>query len=274
MVLRRLSPFAHLTFSGAFCSISGISNIFKDKKSKDLDDLDGPGTEKKKGGLSAFRNRKAAPSAAATARASAELDRQAAIAASGLTPAARLARQHTIKSKAAEDAEEERRRSTIGDVTEDGRRPSLDVPSAWESSTATAQTHGRQPVQLVDDGFSDSENEDDGRSLDVDDVADRLAGAELDGHNGDESGEYADWGSYPVTTPPVAPRSILKRTSFVALFSTHAVADWIYLPRSCRAFVVRSRRRAGASSGCVDAHAGQLVRSVDQRDRARNQHTQ
>jgi len=194
-------------------SISGISNIFKDKKSKDLDDLDG-GAEKKKGGLSAFRSRKTAPSAAATARASAELDRQAAVTASGLTPAARLARQHTIKSKAAEEAEEERRRSTIGDVvTEDGRRPSLDVPTAWESTTATSQTNGRQPVQLVDDGFSDSEDEDDSRSLDVDDVADRLAGAGIDDHAGDEAGEYADWGTYPVSVPPAAPRSILKRMS-------------------------------------------------------------
>lgn len=195
-------------------SISGISNIFKDKKSKDMDDVDAFAPEKKKG-LSAFRSRKAAAPAPLVSRASAELDREAAAGAQGgLTPAARLARQHTIKSRAAEEAEE-RRRTAVATAaavavvpTEDGRRPSLEMPSAWESTTASSRSATVAPPVHVDDGFSDSEDD---QSFDgsVEDVAGRLVGVDFD--DADASGEYADWGRHPVLPPPVAPRSILKR---------------------------------------------------------------
>lgn len=99
MMIRKMGALGKLARRN---SIAGISKIFKDK-SKDDDDLPpGGGDTKKKD--KKLRFGKSAPATSTTSHATAEtLDEDKPIA--GLSPAAQLARQHTLRQKAEEQEE-------------------------------------------------------------------------------------------------------------------------------------------------------------------------
>ena len=151
---------------------------------------------------------------------SAENDRTVAGADGSLTPAARLARQHTLKAK--EEEVEEKRRSMVQDSTvevgEDGRRISADLPQTWEKNTTTragaANTRPSVEVQEGADFFSDSDEDErtPSEAEDVDDLASRLGAVALATEEHEEV-EYSAWGHYPVSTGAPAPKGILKANS-------------------------------------------------------------
>jgi len=119
MVIRKLGNIGKLTRRN---SLAGITSLFKDKKDKDGEE----GKSKKKGKKAA----KAEASEASVSLATVELDRSEWSAElNGLTPAARLARQHTLRSnaEAAERAKVEAQKSAIN------------TPPAWEKNTSNRQ---------------------------------------------------------------------------------------------------------------------------------------
>ena len=105
MVIRKLGSIGKLTRRN---SLAGITSLFKDKKDKEGEE----GKSKRKG----MKGTKAEASQASVSLATAELDRSEWSAElNGLTPAARLARQHTLKSnaEAAERAKAEAQKNAI-----------------------------------------------------------------------------------------------------------------------------------------------------------------
>lgn len=144
MVIRKLGNIGKLTRRN---SLAGITSLFKDKKEKEGEE----GKSKRKGKKGA----KAEASEASVSLATAELDRSEWSAElKGLTPAARLARQHTLKSNA-EAAE----RAKV-----DGQKNTSTTPPAWEKNSSNRQgdlangpvsEDGTRPA----DGDSDSDDE-------------------------------------------------------------------------------------------------------------------
>ena len=144
MVIRKLGNIGKLTRRN---SLAGITSLFKDKKDKEGEE----GKAKKKGKKGA----KAEASEASVSLATVELDRSEWSAElNGLTPAARLARQHTLKSNA-EDAER---------VKAQAQKNATTTPPAWEKNSSNRQgdlangpvsEHGTRPVD------EDSDSDDD-----------------------------------------------------------------------------------------------------------------
>lgn len=99
--------------------------------------------------------------------------------------------------------------------TEDGRKPSLELPTAWEKNSRI-KSHGRPTSTDTggiadDEGFAETSDEaDDTFSVDMEDVTSRLENVDV---HGDESDEYAEWGSQPVVAPSDPPSGILKSAS-------------------------------------------------------------
>ena len=119
MVIRKLGNIGKLTRRN---SLAGITSLFKDKKDKEGED----GKSKKRGKKGA----KAEASEASVSLATVELDRSEWSAElNGLTPAARLARQHTLKSnaEAAERAKAE------------AQKKAITTPPAWEKNSSNRQ---------------------------------------------------------------------------------------------------------------------------------------
>lgn len=203
--------------------------MFKDKKGGADDDLDGPptgGEKPKKKGL--FKSRKAEASSASVTHFAAELDRSTSAddqPVTGLSPAAKLARQHTLRSKAEEAAAASARANRRGPsaVDEEGRRPSIDVPPTWDKNTVTRNgapagieeenwgqdgrpEHGDNESvgHSDDDGHGGYDGEDD----QVADVASRMGGVGF--ADPQDEGDYPSWGAHGPQPPRTPPRSILK----------------------------------------------------------------
>jgi hypothetical protein len=151
-------------------SLAGITSLFKDKKDKE--DVGKKGKKK---------SAKSEASEASVSHATAELDRGDWSASppelQGLSPAAKLARQHTLKSnaeaaakaKAQQEANDSRNNKTIGQPNSSAGG----VP-AWERNTATGQgsqspMKGRVKVNedgvLIEDDEEGTDEEDDVRDV-------------------------------------------------------------------------------------------------------------
>ncbi|KAH9923355.1 uncharacterized protein B0H18DRAFT_1212270 [Fomitopsis serialis] len=137
MVIRKLGSIGKLTRRN---SLAGITSLFKDKKEKEDEEAAvaaGKKTKKKKG-------EKGAPAEASVSMATAELDRTeyGGPELAGLSPAARLARQHTLKSNAEAAAKakaeaEARAAAAAAAAAQNGEQ--VDVPTTWEKNTTNRQ---------------------------------------------------------------------------------------------------------------------------------------
>lgn len=132
MVIRKLGKMANLTRRN---SLAGITSLFKDKKDKEED---GSKSKKKK------KSGKGEAAEASVSHVTAELDRSEWSAElNGLTPAARLARQHTLKS----NAEAAARASIIQDSA--ANESQNGTPTTWEKNTTTRQSEANGRVSEV-----------------------------------------------------------------------------------------------------------------------------
>lgn len=165
MVIRKLGNIGKLTRRN---SLAGITSLFKDKKDKDKDKDEGDDKKGKK-----KKDGKAAASEPSVSHVTAELDSADWSAdLSGLSPAARLARQHTIKSnaEAAAKAKAEQEAKTAVVLGAQAQNPAnQDVPAPWEKNTTTRQgenSAGKGLTTINEDGMrviieDDSDSDDD-----------------------------------------------------------------------------------------------------------------
>ncbi|KAL7416812.1 hypothetical protein BDY24DRAFT_204682 [Mrakia frigida] len=242
MMIRKIGNFGKLAKRN---SLMGISNMFKDKKGAIDDDDFEPGDKKKKGGL--FKSRKSDASTAAVTHFSAELDRSPSSTddqpVTGLSPAAKLARQHTLRSKAEEAAAASARNArrgggggplaAVASVDEQGRRPSIEVPPVWDKNTVTrngAPVEQRQEEEQQawrrDEGRPTSEDDasfgpsdDDGHGgydeedAPFDEMTSRMGGVGFSDQESEIGGEFSSWGTAGPAPGKVPVRSILKAVS-------------------------------------------------------------
>ncbi|KAG8902647.1 hypothetical protein FRB99_004299 [Tulasnella sp. 403] len=148
-------------------SLMGISNMFRDKK-KDKADSDGEAAEaeKKKGKLKKGASSKGGKAEASVSHATVELepgsnsngDGNPGDDLTGLSPAAKLARQHTLRSRAADAAraKAENERNQRDEAGADGP-----TPVTWEKSTTTTRAiNPRKTVsELGQAGWANSDEE-------------------------------------------------------------------------------------------------------------------
>jgi hypothetical protein len=153
-------------------SLAGITSLFKDKKDKDDDgerDASGSGgkkeKKKKKGG-------KGEVSEASVSHATAELDRTGGgdwtvgPEMNGLSPAAKLARQHTLKSNA-EAAARAKQREADAAAEKERMVNGPTVPGPWENNTTTRQgspVKGGGAIRVTEDGMRILVEDDDSAS--------------------------------------------------------------------------------------------------------------
>ena len=168
MVIRKLGSIGKLTRRN---SLAGITSLFKDKKDKEGDDS--KKSKKKKG-------EKSSASEASVSHATAEFDRGdwTADMPAGLSPAAMLARQHTLKSnaEAAAKAKAEAEAKAAAAAAAAAQQQ-VEVPTTWEKNTTNRQgdASGSGPARhgsrINEDGMrvvveDDDSDSDDGRSDD------------------------------------------------------------------------------------------------------------
>ena len=220
MVIRKLGNIGKLTRRN---SLAGITSLFKDKKDKEGEE----GKSKKRGKKGA----KAEASEASVSLATVELDRSEWSAElNGLTPAARLARQHTLKSnaEAAERAKVEAQKNTVatppaweksssnrqGDLanglaSEDGTRPADgDSDSDDDKSAGPSNNHVNQDSL---DGWDD--NEDWGEGEDDEEVTIRGGVDSMDLNRDDDMEPWAIGLRRSIEKTRVPAKGILKRTT-------------------------------------------------------------
>ena len=218
MVIRKLGNIGKLTRRN---SLAGITSLFKDKKDKESEE----GKSKKKG----KKGTKAEASVASVSHATAELDRSEWSAElNGLTPAARLARQHTLKSnaEAAERAKAEVQKNAIttpptweknssnrqgdlvdGPASEDGTRPAdEDSDSDDDKFNGPGGSHARQDSL---DGWDD--NEDWGEGEDDEEITIRGGVDSIDLNRDEDMEPWAIGLRRSVERAKVPARGILKR---------------------------------------------------------------
>jgi len=218
MVIRKLGNIGKLTRRN---SLAGITSLFKDKKDKE----DEEGKPKKKGKKGA----KAEASEASVSHATVEVDRSEWSAElNGLTPAARLARQHTLKSnaEAAERAKVEAQKNAIttppaseknssnrqgdlanGRVSGDSTRPAdEDSDSDDEKFGAPSNNHARQDSL---DGWDD--NEDWGEGEDDEEITIRGGVDSIDLNRDEDMEPWAIGLRRSVERTRIPARGILKR---------------------------------------------------------------
>jgi hypothetical protein len=219
MVIRKLGNIGKLTRRN---SLAGITSLFKDKKDKEGEE----GKSKRKGKKGA----KAEASEASVSLATAELDRSEWSAElNGLTPAARLARQHTLKSnaEAAERAKAEAQKNAIvtppaweknssnrqgdlanGPVSEDGTRPAdEDSDSDDDKFTGPSNNHVSQDSL---DGWDD--NEDWGEGEDDEEITIRGGIDSMDLNRDEDMEPWAIGLRRSIEKTRVPAKGILKRT--------------------------------------------------------------
>lgn len=132
MVIRKLGSIGKLTRRN---SLAGITSLFKDKKDKEKE---GEGGESSKKDKKKKKGEKGTPSEASVSHVTAELDSSdwsSADPVTGLSPAAMLARQHTLKTnaEAAARAKAEAEAAVAASTSEDP------VPATWEKNTTNRQ---------------------------------------------------------------------------------------------------------------------------------------
>jgi hypothetical protein len=205
-------------------SLAGITSLFKDKKDKDDADGSGEGEGSKKGGKKNKRSGKGEASEASVSHVTAELDRMgssngdwtAGAEMSGLSPAAKLARQHTLKSNAEAaarakaqqeaDAAAAAAAATAAAATTNAASKTRPVngagtPLTWERNTATRQA---SPVKggatkVTEDGTivlvedDDSASEDGGSGDEHYGIRDGSGQHQFPGQKWDDDDEEAEW---------------------------------------------------------------------------------
>ena len=219
MVIRKLGNIGKLTRRN---SLAGITSLFKDKKDKEGEE----GKSKKKGKKGA----KAEASEASVSLATVELDRSEWSAElNGLTPAARLARQHTLKTnaEAAERAKAEAQKNVIatppaweknssnrqgdlvnGPLSEDGTRPAGDDSDSDDDRlTGPSNNHVSQDSL---DGWDD--NEDWGEGEDDEEITIRGGIDSMDMNRDEDMEPWAIGLRRSVEKTRVPAKGILKRT--------------------------------------------------------------
>lgn len=147
MVIRKLGNIGKLTRRN---SLAGITSLFKDKKKGEEDGEDGKKGKKKKDGKASVAEPSVSMATAETDPADWTADL------TGLSPAARLARQHTLKSNAEAaaraKAEQEAKAAANGSQGATG----TDVPTPWEKNTTTRQGEnvpGRGLTKVDEEGM-------------------------------------------------------------------------------------------------------------------------
>ncbi len=235
------SRFSSQTNSNAVSySLASISKIFKDK-SKDTEDatptdsIDANGKKSKKDKKRGIFSSKSGPAASSTSHATAQGDDRAV---GGLTPAAQLARQHTLRSKA-----EEKSRNLQGQQQQEkfANAPE-DTSTSWDND-ASARPGGHGSAALpalgstippeafastvgglyradspdgdsfdVSHDIDDSEDEYDHQNGTVDDVTLRMGDASFgdDSRSSYESSEGYSWGQTYRDKHAIPARGILK----------------------------------------------------------------
>lgn len=193
MVIRKLGSIGKLTRRN---SLAGITSLFKDKKDKE-DEEDGGGKKGKK-----KKGEKGAAVDPSISHATAEPDRSdwtASADLAGLSPAARLARQHTLKSnaeaaaKAKAEAEARAAAAAAAAAQENGSDANA-LPSTWEKNTTTRQGEAAPNKLMSNRAFNEN-----GMRVVVEDDSD--SGSE-DGLEGQHPHNYSmdgwddddDWG--------------------------------------------------------------------------------
>lgn len=161
MVIRKLGNIGKLTRRN---SLAGITSLFKDKKEKE-DEAAGKKDKKKKGEKGAIVD----PS---VSMATAELDRPeyGGPELAGLSPAARLARQHTLKSnaEAAARAKAEAEARAAAAAAAAAQNAQTAVPTTWEKNTTNRQGEPGGSRRVTEEGMgvvddnSDSGSDDGG----------------------------------------------------------------------------------------------------------------
>jgi len=191
VMIRKLGAMGNLARRN---SLAGITSLFKDKKDKHKDGDEGGGSKKdkkKKGG-------KGEAAEASVSHATAEIDRSNDWSVggemSGLSPAAKLARQHTLKSNAEAAARAKAQQESAAsasaqqDTIVNGANP---LPETWEKNTATGAV--RSPARMGSGGIA-RVNEDGTRVLVEDDDSgseDGSGDGTYDGHQ--ESSIIEGW---------------------------------------------------------------------------------
>ncbi|EMD41512.1 hypothetical protein CERSUDRAFT_110067 [Gelatoporia subvermispora B] len=190
VVIRKLGNIGKLARRN---SLAGITSLFKDKDKKEKDG-EGDGKKGKKKG------EKGVAVEASVSHATAELDRSDWTVSpdlAGLSPAARLARQHTLKSNAEAAARakaEQEARAAAAAAAAAQQQADAALPTTWEKNTTSRQAN--DPLKLAhaarvhEDGMrviveDDDSDSDDGRS----DSEHRPQHYNADGWDDDE-----DWG--------------------------------------------------------------------------------
>ncbi|TFK22043.1 hypothetical protein FA15DRAFT_596785 [Coprinopsis marcescibilis] len=223
VMIRKLGSLGNLARRN---SLAGITSLFKDK------DKDGDKDKDKKGKKKDKKGAKAEASEASVSHVTAELDRGGDWSAStdlnGLTPAAKLARQHTLKSNAEAAAKAKAERETTAVTTSSAANPAasqaatngvngaapVGVPS-WDKNTAT-----RNGVQAPPrpSGGGIHINEDGTRVLVEEDEEDESD----DGHYTSSQGHQNynadgwdddDWDGEPDPEEDITIRAALQQTS-------------------------------------------------------------
>jgi hypothetical protein len=160
VVIRKLGSIGKLARRN---SLAGITSLFKDKKDKDeAGESSGKG-KKKKGG-------KGEAAEASVSHVTAELDRSSSewgAELNGLSPAAKLARQHTLKTNAEAAAKAKAQEDATAGASSTSKAAEQ-VPTTWEKNTTTNRgipnalrvNEDGMPVVIEDeDSGSDGESE-------------------------------------------------------------------------------------------------------------------
>ncbi|PSR71129.1 hypothetical protein PHLCEN_2v12975 [Hermanssonia centrifuga] len=160
MVIRKLGNLGKL---GRRNSLAGITSLFKDKKDKEGEEVDKKGKKKKDG--------KGQVSEPSVSHATAELDPgEWSQDMNGLSPAARLARQHTLRTNAEAAAKAKAEQEARAAAAQQGAGdPNL--PATWEKNTTNRQgetTPGKGSTRINEDGMrvvveDDDSDSDDGQ---------------------------------------------------------------------------------------------------------------
>ncbi|CDO71745.1 hypothetical protein BN946_scf184920.g29 [Trametes cinnabarina] len=133
MVIRKLGSIGKLARRN---SLAGITSLFKDKKDKEGEE-EGSGKKSKK-----KKGDKASPADPSVSHATAELDRSdwsASPEMAGLSPAARLARQHTLKTNAEAAAKAKAEAEARAAAAAAAAASHTPVPTTWEKNTTNRQ---------------------------------------------------------------------------------------------------------------------------------------
>ncbi|CAL1696980.1 unnamed protein product [Somion occarium] len=195
MVIRKLGSIGKLTRRN---SLAGITSLFKDKKDKDKDkdkeveDADASGKKGKK-----KKGEKSSASEASVSHATAEFDRGdwTVDMPSGLSPAAMLARQHTLKSnaEAAARAKAEQEAKAAAAAAAQHNASGDPVPATWEKNTTNRQGENlpARMTRVNEDGMrvvveDDDSDSDDGHSDDHHHASQNYS---MDGWDDDEDWE-------------------------------------------------------------------------------------